>query len=517
MSDIYSQYLKKKAEEGAKRKALVEEELENLPETGIPFSNIDPTPIDNTEAYFENKKNRIEDAQSKMDRNEATSDDLKFLAENQIGTPKRYPNSDFGEVDNIIQDTKLMDKYNKPFNLDRPSISSNVEPLTNSENPIAPNSGSKPNVGSGDDSTTTNVSSSPKSKWEQLLEEYRNASKAREDSATDAFAAQNMIEGGANALNSILSQNAAMVGRSYQPTLQGAGKSAAEAITKKADSKLASAKTDLESEELRRTKDPNSELAQNYRTLLKSNKQLEGVDLDSMNAGELESLYSKVKEGSLTPYQVESLKLQKEGEDRRESREQRAEKEAQFNRIDKLITQDPVRKKRLDQLKEFADIETTLKGAASGNEASVAALGTKMARAMGEVGVLTDSDVTRYLGQRSWGRQFQNWIKGGAQGKLPSPVIKELSTNMNEFSANLYRDLNRGNEDIVRRVKTVYPDMKDDLIRGYIPNYGVQTQDKEQSSVSSSQQTNINEIKEWLAKQDPNDPKAIAVRKKAGL
>lgn len=87
---------------------------------------------------------------------------------------------------------------------------------------------------------------------------------------------------------------------------------------------------------------------------------------------------------------------------------------------------DAVIKKAREQMETFSELEPLLEATEQGNQAAIAALGTRMARAMGEVGVLTDQDVVRYLGNTSWARQVSSWLKKGAAGQLPEGQLEDL-------------------------------------------------------------------------------------------
>ena len=98
-------------------------------------------------------------------------------------------------------------------------------------------------------------------------------------------------------------------------------------------------------------------------------------------------------------------------------------------RKDKIFT------KLEDQGISFDEADGILDSMESGNEVAIGALGTKMARAMGEVGVLTDSDVSRYIQAASL---YQGALdKSGKliQGKLSQKTIddiKELTSKMKQ-------------------------------------------------------------------------------------
>lgn len=62
----------------------------------------------------------------------------------------------------------------------------------------------------------------------------------------------------------------------------------------------------------------------------------------------------------------------------------------------------------------------------TGNELALGSLGTKMARAMGEVGVLTDADVVRYIQSQSIVRQGRDMYARKGQGRLYDDTLKDM-------------------------------------------------------------------------------------------
>lgn len=61
-----------------------------------------------------------------------------------------------------------------------------------------------------------------------------------------------------------------------------------------------------------------------------------------------------------------------------------------------------------------------------GNQIALGALGTKMARAMGEVGVLTDQDVKRYIQAQSLVQKAQDTAGRNFMGELSDETIKDI-------------------------------------------------------------------------------------------
>lgn len=142
--------------------------------------------------------------------------------------------------------------------------------------------------------------------------------------------------------------------------------------------------------------------------------------------------YDKIKEymesgeGGMTEYQKQSLGLRKKEATQRQIEEQR--RRGQFARgFVKDLDQDPVFKDLKKQESAFQQIDQLKEAAADGNEVATASIGTRMARAMGEVGVLTDADVVRYLGNQSYGRKMLDWYNRGMKGQLNAPGAGEMA------------------------------------------------------------------------------------------
>lgn len=173
---------------------------------------------------------------------------------------------------------------------------------------------------------------------------------------------------------------------------------------------------------------------------------------------------------------AEERKLRREERkaEKEESRKQIDEKEARLLRKDQLnaarglLKDDPRFKKAVEQGMEFESVDRLLAEAEKGNQAAVAALGTKLARAMGEVGVLTDTDVVRYVGGTSWGRKLKDWYVKGAEGELSSDTLKDIQKNLKMLKGKLKEDTGRVYSNAESRMRTAYPDLDDQTIQGLL-------------------------------------------------
>jgi hypothetical protein len=114
------------------------------------------------------------------------------------------------------------------------------------------------------------------------------------------------------------------------------------------------------------------------------------------------------------------------------------------------------------------DIAPLVEQVKAGNQNAAAALGTRLARAMGEVGVLTDADVTRYVQGTSWGRKLLDWYKKGAEGSPSEETLKEIVKNAKTISSKLQGNLKKVYKNAESRMKVAYPDLDEKTIKGLL-------------------------------------------------
>jgi len=161
----------------------------------------------------------------------------------------------------------------------------------------------------------------------------------------------------------------------------------------------------------------------------------------------------------------ESQQLRREKLEERQKAEERRQERQDFEKRNKLLDAsrklkdaDPVYKKSLEQASEFNTVNSLIRQVEDGNEQALAALGTKLARAMGEVGVLTDSDVVRYVGSTSWGRKLQDWFKKGAQGTLPEDTLSDMKGSISAISKELKDNTEKVYGQALKRFTSTFPD-----------------------------------------------------------
>lgn len=174
-------------------------------------------------------------------------------------------------------------------------------------------------------------------------------------------------------------------------------------------------------------------------------------------------------------YYRDKLDLDRQRLDKQDTREGRISRKQQLDAARGLIKDDPRTKKAFEQAMALEDIQPLVEQVKAGNQNAAAALGTRLARAMGEVGVLTDADVTRYVQGTSWGRKLQDWYSRGAEG-APSPeTLEEIIQNADTISGKLQSNLQNVYGNAASRMKTAYPDLDDETISGLLGKPNVET------------------------------------------
>lgn len=170
------------------------------------------------------------------------------------------------------------------------------------------------------------------------------------------------------------------------------------------------------------------------------------TQLVNQSTGDVIKEYATPKK-EMSQYQKESLVLWKEGNELKKkmsekNRQMREDKEDRIkkardrdfklkfgkavNQIKKDFTTHPVMKEVFKQKLSFTQVDGLLNEIEKGNTVATSALGTKMARAMGEVGVLTDADVIRYIQSAKLSQKVQDRVNLYFKGKLSKPTKEDL-------------------------------------------------------------------------------------------
>lgn len=336
----------------------------------------------------------------------------------------------------------------------------------------------------------------PRSRMENLLEEYNKLSREGMDEVKSAREKDRMLKVGgaigdalATYLNARSQMNVKAPGVQVQ---QGAG------LGRIAD--MFATAPEVASD----LKDRREALMEQYRQLAR---------------GEESAASRALRERQIAAYEAQTQAQAKRAEaniERQESREKLAQereerlaRSAQLNAARGLLKDDPRAKKALEQGMALESIEPLLKEIESGNEMAVQSLGTQLARAMGEVGVLTDTDVIRYVQGTSWGRKLKDWWARGAEGELPPEAIDGIRKNIKAINTNLTKNLDSVYTNAAGRMKVAFPNLEDDTIRGLLGTPAFRT---EKSQLSPKDQQAL----DW-ANKNPDDPRSEQIKKKLGM
>jgi len=186
----------------------------------------------------------------------------------------------------------------------------------------------------------------------------------------------------------------------------------------------------------KREEDPNSSAANALRPILAKKMKLSSDDLEGMTASEMLKLEKAKSSGDISGYQRLMLGIQQERLNRQGIGESRRKEVADRKRsrdLSKDITsrydtmkKDTVYKEMDKQGVSFDQADVLINQIEAGNEIALGALGTKMARAMGEVGVLTDKDVERYIMAQSLVRKAQDKLGKAFMGGLSDSTLKDI-------------------------------------------------------------------------------------------
>ena len=240
--------------------------------------------------------------------------------------------------------------------------------------------------------------------------------------------------------------------------------------------------------------------AELYRDIIKEHrpelKIPENVPVDYLKA-----LVNVKGESGMTPYQSflmqkhqDLLKQREIEEGRREKQFKTGLRQRQIDTARGLLKDDPRYKKAVDQSMEFEAVNSLMDQVEAGNEMAMAALGTKLARAMGEVGVLTDTDVVRYVSGTSWGRKLLDWYKKGATGVPSDASLKEMVANVKTLRGKLKGDVSKVYSGAEKRMKAAYPDLETEDIRGILGTLAMEESLKD--GYSPAQERGIEKVME---------------------
>lgn len=226
----------------------------------------------------------------------------------------------------------------------------------------------------------------------------------------------------------------------------------------------------LQQQDADQLRDPKNPLVPAFSQMLQQQVERQGgkfTPVEGMTLLDLQRMADVLKTmgvQGLSEYQRELLARRDKTEERLEASQKEREKQQENAQNKRLLdsskilkTENPVYKKAMEQKYGLDNVLTIMDQVEKGNQASIPALGSQLARAMGEVGVLTDADVVRYLGNVSWGRKLLDWYSRGMEGELPKETLRDLKDNIGAMRTRVNQVVNRNMGEAYDRFTAVYP------------------------------------------------------------
>lgn len=171
---------------------------------------------------------------------------------------------------------------------------------------------------------------------------------------------------------------------------------------------------------------------------------------------------------------------------------------------------DPVLKELNKQDIGMDQVKQLVESARSGNTLATAALGIKIAKGYGEVGVLTESDVNRYIASGKLSQRAADVLMKWATGTPTDATMQEIMENVA-----ILEDLNR----------TKVQSLSNGYVEALSRNYGIEPEDAAYrlgvdytpggQARGGGSVTEDDEALTW-ARQNPNDPRAVEIMRVHG-
>lgn len=184
---------------------------------------------------------------------------------------------------------------------------------------------------------------------------------------------------------------------------------------------------DAVEELLKRRQDESRQKSERFKNLM--NQMYKKAMIDQMEgrqkAREEELDLRKAQIEGQAQRRKEEREFKREQEERRLTKQERRASEKIYNVV-KDFESDPLNKELKKQGLSFGQADSLIESMEEGNEVALGALGTKMARAMGEVGVLTEQDVKRYIQAQSIVRSARDRFGRAFMGRISPETIKDI-------------------------------------------------------------------------------------------
>ena len=213
--------------------------------------------------------------------------------------------------------------------------------------------------------------------------------------------------------------------------------------------------------------DPNSKVSKTYQKIAKSKfgKMLKGVDIKSLSGAQIKDLMSKMgqfgkeksaeelaKMAAQTEYYGARSRLAGEKADIVKPKfqyKQEEDRESDRLRYTKEIKKHDAWKEGTSVKIAMEDVGAALEAAYKKGGVSLSILGVKMAKAMGEKGVLTDKDVTRYIQDPAAYSGSHAWLKKLSSGQLTDKVYRDLKRIIHSFDKNANKKIEKAEDKIL--------------------------------------------------------------------
>lgn len=202
--------------------------------------------------------------------------------------------------------------------------------------------------------------------------------------------------------------------------------------------------------------DPNSDLSRVAQSAAERLLQKKPGALADMSANQISAVFPVWKEALNNEESRELKKIQMEAVKSSKQDRLDASKENAFYRVGKDLTNDHRYKEMAKQKMALNAVEGLVKEVRSGNTVATSAIGTKLARAMGEVGVLTEQDVIRYM-QSGWiPQKVGDKLKRLVLGKPTDMTLNEIEDISKAIKASFDASVKPIQEDYTIRMARSY-------------------------------------------------------------
>ena len=174
--------------------------------------------------------------------------------------------------------------------------------------------------------------------------------------------------------------------------------------------------------------DPNSEISKAYRNFAKETGHIVSDKTSAAQLEKISPLYEKAfafKEG----LQLKSLQMKQLEDTRERNRELRQDTflKSSVDKISENLVKNALVKKIQEKGMALSSVDQLTSLSKKGNTIAANALGANMARAMGEVGVLTEEDVKRYVQSGRLDRKAEDSILKMMKGKPSDATLNEIT------------------------------------------------------------------------------------------